>query len=231
VFAEPPRTSTDLEWELLGIPVRVNPWFWGVALLMGWGLADRPGLLAAWVASLFVAILVHELGHALCARTCGAHGVRIVLHGMGGLAFHAGRLTRARRIAISLSGPGAGFLLYGLVYAALQAVPPDRVPYGYRVVAGFLEWICLGWGAVNLLPVLPLDGGHVARELLEALWPGRGQRRAALLSLVTSAAVALGFAALESQGRGYGYWPSLLFAYTAFLSWETLQGVTYGRRF
>ena len=38
----------------------------------------------AWVAIVFVSILVHELGHALTARTMGA-AVEIELNGVGGL--------------------------------------------------------------------------------------------------------------------------------------------------
>ena len=34
-------------------------------------------------------------------------------------------------------------------------------------------WVNLGWGVLNLLPVLPLDGGMIVASLVESIWgPG-----------------------------------------------------------
>ena len=39
-------------------------------------------------------------------------------------------------------------------------------------------WVNLGWGVLNLLPILPLDGGHIASSVAE-LVAGRKGRLAA----------------------------------------------------
>lgn len=200
---------------MFGIPCRVTPWFWGVSAFMGWGLSRQPALLAIWVACVFASILVHKLGHALVARLLGASDVRVVLYEMGGLAIHTGRMGRLSRAAIALAGPGAGFLLFGAVYAGLHYGPPHLDPRLARA-SSFLVWINLVWGAVNLLPVYPLDGGQVAQQLL-------GRKLGAILSVVVGVGVAGGLLWLHSQGRGYGLYPSLLFGYCAFVSFGLLR--------
>jgi len=138
-----------------------------------------------WTASP-VRILVHELGHAAALRGWGVPS-RIVLHVMGGVTTHEAKLpTRWSRIAVSLAGPAAGMVLLGLPAVLVDAAWPAPEPWDdvlYLVV-----WVNLGWALVNLLPVLPLDGGHVAHELLDAGTRGRGEVPARWLSVLTAAA-------------------------------------------
>jgi Zn-dependent protease len=74
------------------------------------------------------------------------------------------------------------------------------------------------WGLVNLLPVYPLDGGRVSRELCTLKNPRRG----IALSLQISIVAAVGMAAY-----GAIQWQSLLvplmFGYLAYGSYQTLQ--------
>lgn len=65
---------------------------------------------------------------------------------------------------MSLAGPGAGFLLGGIIWAVHHALPP--LTPGMEFLFGALEQANLGWGLVNLAPVLPLDGGHVMEQVL-----------------------------------------------------------------
>src|SRR5579862_2170280 len=107
IFAEPPRTQWDLKWSMLGVPVRVHPYFWLVSFL----LAYHPGVPIPWVlltvAALFVSILVHEFGHALSARQCGEAQSAVVLYAAGGLCLHGGAAVRHwQRIWILFWGPG-----------------------------------------------------------------------------------------------------------------------------
>jgi stage IV sporulation protein FB len=110
------ETPYDLRFTLLGIPVRVHPLFWLVAVVLGFGRNDRNlALVVVWVACVFVSILVHEYGHALMARALGS-SPSIVLWGMGGLCYsQAERQTLLQRLAVVLSGPAAGLGLYVLV--------------------------------------------------------------------------------------------------------------------
>ena len=68
------------------------------------------GLIAAWIAIVFVSILVHELGHALTARAYGAE-VEIELNGVGGLtrwSIPSDRLGPGRRALVAAAGSAVG---------------------------------------------------------------------------------------------------------------------------
>jgi len=121
LVGEPPPTQADLRFRIFGIPVRVHPFFWLVALLLGMGGSEtRPVDALVWVAAVFFSILIHEMGHALAAR---AHGwyPSITLYGLGGLATYAPTHESLRsRLLISLAGPGAGFLLATAIVAGVR---------------------------------------------------------------------------------------------------------------
>ena len=155
--------------------------FWVVALILGLN-SERMIDVFIWGGALFVAILVHELGHALTMRRFGLRPW-ITLHGMGGLASYDMAQLQASRasgwinqILISVAGPGAGFVLAMLTIALVIASGHSigvyfGAPYGVFVMAqgiatpaareftNSLLFICVIWGMVNLLPIYPLDGG------------------------------------------------------------------------
>lgn len=108
------ETPYDLRFRLLGIPVRVHPFFWVLAGMLGWQNQDLPRV-ALWVVCVFVSIVVHEFGHALTARAFGA-SPSVVLYGFGGLCMYQNvRQSPRQRAAVLICGPGAGFVLCGLV--------------------------------------------------------------------------------------------------------------------
>jgi Zn-dependent protease len=114
------ETPYDIRFHLLGIPVRVHPLFWLMAAWVGWRDLNLP-MVAASMACVFVSILVHEYGHGLVAKAFHA-SPSILLWAMGGLCeTHSNRQTPAQRLAVVLSGPGAGFVLCLLVMAVASA--------------------------------------------------------------------------------------------------------------
>ena len=259
LFAEPPPTQGDLHFVLFGFPVRIHPFFWLIAILLGLGSREMIGVFV-WVAAMFIGILVHELGHALVMRAGGLKP-RIVLHGMGGLAIpdraYSGRSSgTAWQIFTSAAGPGAGFLLAGLIAAGLffagckvfvEFVFPygpivgTSDPIGSPVLRYFIHsllFICITWGLVNLLPIYPLDGGNIAREVLLRIDTRTGIRRSLMLS-VAAASVIAAFSLARmlrsvdlAAGEGGGFaMPSgllitLLFGYLAWSSYAALQAYT-----
>ncbi len=54
-----------------------------------------------------------------------------------------------------------------------------------------LVWINLLWGLVNLLPIWPLDGGQISRDLLRMASPASGIRISLGISFVTAALISL----------------------------------------
>ena len=239
-LAEPPRSPYDLNFVLFGIPVRVHPFFWLISLLFGLnGGRPDPMSVLLWVVAVFISILVHEMGHAVAIRS---HGWQpsITLHAMGGLAsYRPTRRTTSSEITIALAGPVAGFLLAGFVVAliaaaghavyfdwrALPHIPVDYERFANRrtnLFINYMLFINVFWGLVNLLPVMPLDGSHVARELLEVQNPGNGLRHGLMLSLYVGAAMAL-YAIVKMQDN----YVALMFGYLAYNSYAALQ--SFGR--
>jgi len=244
-FQEPSPTRFDLRFGIAGIPVRVHPTFWLIALLFGSASGDLAGLLV-WIPAVFVSILVHELGHAFAMRRFGRPS-HITLYFGGGLTVPEAvswgyrqadvSLTINQEIIVSLAGPAAGFLLAGLVLAGVWAAggslgltflfgvlpyPLAQLPAGgwlIGLVIGSLLWVNIFWGLINLMPVYPLDGGQVARYAWLKRNPWDGVRRSLWLSVIAGAIVALlGLILLNSL------YVALLFGMLAFQSYRSLQG-------
>src|SRR5436190_11274995 len=96
--------------------------------------ANQPIMVLIAIFVVFVSILVHELGHALMMRRYGREA-HIVLYLMGGLAIEGGGSSfgfggfRSRgsrstteQVLISAAGPGAGYVLAGVIIAILYAL-------------------------------------------------------------------------------------------------------------
>ena len=230
MFGQIRPTEFDLHFSMFGISIRVHPAFWIVGAIMGWndGIARVlevnvlvPVLL--WLAVIFVSILVHELGHALTAQHFG-WPPEITLYHFGGLASYRPTFgyTPRRRVLISLAGPGAGFLLYGLIRGAefwmveVGYVPPPLLRY----VLFQAEWVNLYWGLINLLPVLPLDGGHVAEEICKAVRPRDGEYIAIQLAILVAGGVAF---YLLSHHEQFGLYPGVLFGMLCYMNFQSLQ--------
>jgi Zn-dependent protease len=199
ILLEPERTQFDLRWRMFGIPVRVHPLFWLVAFLLGTPYLEAPfgvQYLLLWVACMFFSILVHELGHIVAGIAFGSRG-QIVLYGMGGLAIGSNELAkRWQRIAVSFAGPAAGLLLFGAVYLVRAQVEPglNEIDHKFWIVAlWMLFWMNLIWNLLNLLPIWPLDGGQITRELCTAVAPSRGVQIALGISFLLAALLAVHF--------------------------------------
>jgi stage IV sporulation protein FB len=180
-------------FNLLGFPITVEPWFWLTCFLLGGGLGARGRegimLIVIWTVVVLVSITIHELGHALAGRKYGARP-EIKLHGLGGVAImHNGYFSRGQSIFVSAAGPLASLSLGGLVWLVDRALA-FQDPHVLAAVRNFL-WVNFFWTAVNLLPILPLDGGQIIRDVL-------GPRRAQIsIWLGVGCAVAVGLLAIK----------------------------------
>ncbi len=99
-----------IHFTLFGIPVYIRPSFWVVLAIFGGALSINSveGLIypALFVIAGFVAILSHEMGHALVGRRLGGGQQTIVLELFGGLtSSHGMQLTRGGRALMILAGP------------------------------------------------------------------------------------------------------------------------------
>ena len=175
------------EIRLAGIPVRVEPTFFVILVLLG--LPQPPLHVLTWVIVAAASVLLHELGHAVAFRI---YGIRpsIVLHGFGGLTSGSGDLTAGQRIVTSLAGPLSALVLFGLPAVLLDQAGVVTGPTA-EVVLRQVVWVNIGWSLINLLPILPLDGGQVFLAVCDLATGGRGRRAAEIISVVAAAGLGL----------------------------------------
>lgn len=157
-----------VRFHIFGIPVLVHPFFWVTLGLIGGALdANSPDAIlriCLFLLAGFISILVHELGHALTARKFGARS-EIVLQAFGGYAAYSGvRLTRPQSFAVTAAGPAVQIVL-GLLLLKAAPLLPELSPNAVYFLKTLI-WISLVWAVLNLLPILPLDGGQMLNAIL-----------------------------------------------------------------
>ena len=254
-----PPTRFDLSFRIGDIPVRASLLL-GEHDLSGLGHAPRRSRRLALPVRLggllFISILVHELGHILMGRYFGNRG-HIILTGFCGLAVGSSDLPRRwQRVAVHLAGPAAGFVLAAVVTVLFWLINPPIALFllgslfGVHVrvapdvdvpselvwyIVHNLMWINIFWGLVNLLPIWPLDGGQVSREICQAYRAREGMRLSLQISLLT----AVGFAVLALVelatkkplvpflSLGGSLFPVLFFGILALNSWQLLKFVRH----
>lgn len=186
-MSTPESSPGSLNFTLGPFPVVVRPTFWLVMALFGWMSArDDIQYALSFVAVGFISLLFHELGHAITNRLFGANSW-IELHSFFGLT-HADRaLSRWRSVLLAAAGPAFNFVLWGV---ALLISTQYTARTGILAVALWqLRMVNFWWGLMNLLPVLPLDGGAVLAGIL-----GPTRRRAARWLAVAASGVVVAWA-------------------------------------
>lgn len=209
-----------VRFSIFGIPVRVEPFFWITLALLGGALNARSGdqilQVGLFLIAGFISILVHELGHALTSRKFGAWS-EITLQAFGGYATCTGvRLTRPQDFAVTAAGPAVQILLGVALLFALPHLAGLNPNFLHFVVD--LMWISLAWAILNLLPILPLDGGRMLNAIL-----GPQRIRITLwTTIIVSVAVALLMLKFTN---------SILFPiFLGMFAWQAWQGLQEHRR-
>lgn len=181
-----------MQFSFGSIPVRIQPFFLVLILLIGWLSTQSLPLTMVWAVVIFFSVLIHELGHALTAKSFG-QSVMIELFGMGGVTYRNGPpLKKWQDFVIVFNGPLAGFCLGVVAYFIVRIVgaePPNLLTYTLIVAFN----VNIFWTIINLLPVHPLDGGHLLRILLEGLLGFRGTQAALLLSTLAGLGLSIFF--------------------------------------
>lgn len=186
---------------LAGIPVTVQPWFFAVILFLGALYAQLGwGYVVSWVLIATLSITVHEFGHAFAFRGFGLRPT-ITLHGMGGLTSAStsdadATFTPAKSIVTSLAGPLSALFLIGIpawIAARNRGFDPGLgftiSHFGTNpteIILQQLVFINVGWSLLNLIPVLPLDGGNIVASVGELVAPDSGRRIANIASIALS---------------------------------------------
>ena len=201
--------SRGLRFTLFGIPVQVDVMFVIIAAVLGWGAGD-PARIVMWIAVVFVSVLAHELGHAFMGRAFGLSPA-IRLYGMGGMThwLNARPAVPSQDILITLAGPCTGLAVGAAVFGLDMILPASRNELLDELVR-MLLFVNMFWAMLNLLPIVPLDGGHVMRSVLHLLLGHPNET----IPRVVSVVVAVGALALALSYRWY--WAAMLAGLLAF---------------
>lgn len=131
-----------------------------------------------WMVIIFVSVVFHEWGHALTAKMFGRQP-RIELVAMGGLTYHDGsKLPFWKQFFITLDGPLFGFILALVTWFSQPLVTSPL----FKVILLQTSYVNFFWTIINLVPVLPLDGGQLLRLGLEKWFDFKGLRYTFLVS-------------------------------------------------
>lgn len=173
------------------IPLTIHPTFWLFAALIGYmNSLSFVGTLI-WVVIIFVSVLFHELGHALTALVF-KENPRIELVALGGMTYHnAQKLSFWKQFLIVLDGPIFGFIIVILSSLLLQVPALSQGMWGS--ILTLTRAVNFFWTIVNLLPVIPLDGGQMLRIVMEKIFGHKGFKYTILTSLVVSILISLFF--------------------------------------
>jgi stage IV sporulation protein FB len=212
----------DLRWRIFGISFCIKLSFWIVWLLLGLyilGLSWRQILL--WMGVVLVSDLVHEIGHAIVGRAFGAR-ISIVIAGFGGGLSGFEGLQRWQRVLFFAAGPIVSFALWGGVVAYHYRGHPEAwdpaVALWIRRAVDHARFLNLFIAVINVLPIFPLDGGMIVRDVCQAI----SRRYGLIFSLLVSVLCAGGLVAYMAtfyweairQGGRANIFIILLFAFT-----------------
>ncbi len=208
-----------IRFSLFGIPVQVQPFFWiSLIILGGNNGADTSAeifQILLFVLAGFISILVHELGHALTAKSFGAN-TAITLQAFGGYAAYSGvSMSRFKSFLITAAGPTIQIALALSVRLLLRVVPEMSENGEYFLQT--LMYISFFWAILNLLPIVPLDGGQM---LNAALGPARIK---ITLRVTIIVAIAVGL-------KIFLYSQSFLFPiFLGMFAWQAFQALKENR--
>jgi stage IV sporulation protein FB len=183
LFSAPQPTKYDLHFRLLGIPVIVHPLFFAFAAIVSFDLVELSVIF--WlcaIACIFVTFLIHEMGHALAMKYFKAYP-DIRLQFMSAFAAPDVHIVqRWKRVVCIAAGPGLGLLFAFAVYLSNEVQPwvgadASLIVYLYLFVGG------LTLNLLNLIPIIPLDGGQLMMEGLIHIKPRQGLRMALQISI------------------------------------------------
>ena len=249
ILNEPDRTPWDVRFRLFGVDVRIHPFFWLFMLLLSNG--GPPLGVLVWLVAVVLSLLIHEFGHVAAFRLYGIRSY-IVLHAFGGLAIPYGsgyggsfgpRLAPGPSAFVAFAGPAAELLAAAMVVAMVAAAGAEVFfPFGglfsflpaigplglsplFDLLISDFVYVSIFWALLNLLPIIPLDGGRISQALFQRIDPQTGLKQALVLSMITA-----GFVAAFMLVKLGSWWNAGLFAFLAFQNFQTFQAPGYGSR-
>lgn len=163
-------------------------------------------------------IFLHELGHAWGCLVQGVPVRRVMIYGGGGFCEHA-RSTSAREDELIVA---MGPIVNAVLWAVSSLVAPYVADPNIHWALMSLAWINGVLLVLNLVPVMPLDGGRLFHLLLRRLLPApQAMRLAGGVGLVMAV---LWIPAMLGCFLLFGM--MLLFIPPILVHWRMLRGQT-----
>jgi len=157
-------------------------------------------ILAMYMASLFIVVLLHEFGHCFACRRVRGEANEILMWPLGGLAYCAPPQHWKAHLVTVLGGPSVNVIIL-FVTAPLLVVLTNEwlgvlLPNPFNANPGFIyldprlsvraiwtlhyiSWLLL---LFNLLPIFPLDGGRLVQAVL---WKSAGYTASMRIAVYT----------------------------------------------
>jgi Zn-dependent protease len=190
-------------------------------LATGWLVTAIPGSTPTgrWVlaiilaGALFASVLLHELSHALVARTRRVEVDEIMLFIFGGVAKLKGEPRDALSdLLIAAAGPLMSTGL-GLMLLAIAQSLPAGAPQTLGAGLSWLGLINIALAVFNMVPGFPLDGGRILRAIL--WWRFDDYERATIGAARTGKVIAgllmgIGFLLIAATGNFSWLWEILI---------------------
>lgn len=202
------------------ISFSINPFFLIVAFFLGfiWSNGNVP-LAFMLMGIVTISVLVHELGHAFAGMAFNQK-VSISLLPFGGLTERKGRQLKSwEEFTIVLMGPVFGFFIYLAASYFSNFVTNELA----RTLLIFTASVNFFWTILNLLPVMPLDGGQLMRVILQGIWGSTGLKLACILSMVFGSIFAVYFIVRQD------FFIAAFFGMFIYESWQIYSSVRYLR--
>ncbi len=173
------RTSGFVAGRVLGAPVIVQPSTLIMLAVLAYIFASAGGQTTArtlsiglmLAVSLVGSVLLHEVAHAIAARSFGRKVTEIVLTLWGGhTSFDATGLTPLVNGVTALAGPAMNLVIAGAARLTLAVTDVGGVA---GAVLAYVAWANVLLAVFNVLPGIPMDGGRVLESIV---WGATGNR-------------------------------------------------------
>jgi Zn-dependent protease len=211
-------------FNVFGFPTTIKP---GFGIFLAFLVFLYPFPLGLWMAGAVGAFtLIHELGHALAARMSGCTA-SISLDFMVAYAAYEPRspLTWGQKARIALAGPSLQIICAVTVLLLNSKNPFSRGDITISDATISIWWAGIALGAMNLIPLLPLDGGAFVASIVEHFMPGRGNE---IVLKISAALTAVAFGLCIAAGLT-GLAP--LFVFMLFMQYQTLVAPQRQKKF
>ena len=178
--------------KIMGIPIKVHITFLLILPFFAWSFALTPPRLGfsdqvfplryvlsfAAAVSLFICVVLHELGHSYIAKKHGTNIKNITLFLFGGVSsLEEIPKDPKTELKMAMAGPGVSFLIgiiLILIYSFFKTASESFIDYlflspindPYLRLVWMIAILNIVLGIFNLLPAFPMDGGRVLRAWL-----------------------------------------------------------------